>query len=65
MYGLGDTKMQGLELAPNGIVYSSEHGPQSDDELNIINSEELWLNVMGFVTVFRTIFCEKINWNIN
>jgi len=45
----GHRNPQGLVLA-NGILYSSEHGPDSDDELNIIEKGRNygWPNVKGF-----------------
>jgi len=36
VWSWGHRNAQGLLLAPNGKVYSSEHGPTTDDELNII-----------------------------
>lgn len=36
VYSIGHRNAQGLLLAPNGNVYSSEHGPTTNDELNII-----------------------------
>ncbi len=38
IYSLGHRNAQGLVLHPNGKLYSSEHGPSSDDEINIIQS---------------------------
>lgn len=38
VYSLGHRNAQGLVLHPNGKLYSSEHGPSSDDEVNIIQS---------------------------
>ena len=64
VWSWGHRNAQGLELAPNGIIYSSEHGPQSDDELNIIYSERNygWPNVMGFCDGFsEQSFCEENN----
>jgi len=50
VWSLGHRNPQGLVRAPNGIIYSSEHGPSNDDEINII--KELgnygWPEVMGF-----------------
>ncbi len=50
VWSLGHRNPQGLVLAPNGIIYSSEHGPSNDDEINIIS--ELgnygWPEVHGF-----------------
>jgi aldose sugar dehydrogenase len=46
----GHRNAQGLVLAPNGILYSSEHGPSNDDEINIIERGRNygWPLVMGF-----------------
>ncbi|MFL1013079.1 PQQ-dependent sugar dehydrogenase [Flavisericum labens] len=38
IYSYGHRNPQGLVLGSNGVLYSSEHGPSSDDEVNIINS---------------------------
>ena len=50
VYTYGHRNAQGLWLAPNGILYSSEHGPTTDDELNIIKANENygWPTVAGF-----------------
>ena len=41
---------QGLALAPNGKIYSSEHGPSNDDELQILmpGGNYGWPNVQGY-----------------
>lgn len=46
----GHRNAQGLAVGPNGIIYSSEHGPWNDDELNILNADANygWPNVQGF-----------------
>ncbi len=36
VWSLGHRNPQGLVISPSGKIYSSEHGPDSDDELNII-----------------------------
>ena len=36
VYSYGHRNAQGIVFAPDGTLYSSEHGPKSDDELNII-----------------------------
>ncbi|MCB0756437.1 MAG: PQQ-dependent sugar dehydrogenase [Flavobacteriales bacterium] len=36
LYSKGHRNAQGMVLAPNGNLYSSEHGPSTNDELNII-----------------------------
>lgn len=50
VWTLGHRNPQGLLLAPNGILYSSEHGPSTDDELNIIleGRNYGWPYVKGF-----------------
>ena len=50
VWSWGHRNAQGLEVAPSGIIYSSEHGPQNDDELNILepNRNYGWPNVNGF-----------------
>ncbi|MBC7775909.1 MAG: PQQ-dependent sugar dehydrogenase, partial [Phycisphaerae bacterium] len=36
IWSLGHRNPQGLVFSPDGILYESEHGPYSDDEINII-----------------------------
>ena len=50
LWSIGHRNPQGLVLAPNGILYSSEHGPSNDDEINIIEKDRNygWPNVQGF-----------------
>ena len=50
IYSLGHRNAQGLALSPKGIIYSSEHGPNTDDEFQIIEEGENygWPNVKGF-----------------
>lgn len=62
VYSIGHRNAQGLWLAPNGIVYSSEHGPTTDDELNIIKADKNygWPNVAGFCnTPPEQSFCQN------
>ena len=49
VWSIGHRNAQGLALGPNGIIYSSEHGPNGDDELNIIvaNGNYGWPNAQG------------------
>tara|TARA_B100000768_G_C11259347_1_gene368045 strand:- start:298 stop:1791 length:1494 start_codon:yes stop_codon:yes gene_type:complete len=64
VWSWGHRNAQGLELAPNGIIYSSEHGPTNDDELNILvpNRNYGWPNVQGFCDEpTETNFCELNN----
>ena len=50
VYAIGHRNPQGLLRAPNGLLYSSEHGPNNDDELNLIESNRNygWPTVHGF-----------------
>ena len=50
LWSLGHRNPQGLVLAANGILYSSEHGPANDDEVNIIEKYRNygWPDVQGF-----------------
>lgn len=55
----GHRNPQGLAYA-NGVLYSSEHGPSNDDEINIIEKGRNfgWPNVQGFCdTDPEKIFC--------
>ena len=49
VYTLGHRNPQGLVRLPNGRLYSSEHGPSSDDEINKIeaNRNYGWPDVEG------------------
>jgi glucose/arabinose dehydrogenase len=46
----GHRNAQGLVISPLGLMYSSEHGPSSDDEVNIIEKGRNygWPQVEGF-----------------
>jgi aldose sugar dehydrogenase len=60
----GHRNAQGLVLAPNGIMYSTEHGTQADDELNIIegNRNYGWADMEGFCdTPQDQAFCNANN----
>ncbi len=50
IYSFGHRNPQGLVLAPNGNLYSSEHGPSTNDELNIIvaGGNYGWPQVEGY-----------------
>lgn len=50
VWSYGHRNPQGLVLAPNGILYSSEHGGGEDDELNIIEKGKNygWPEVAGY-----------------
>lgn len=60
----GHRNPQGLVKASNGVMYSSEHGPANDDELNIIMKGRNygWPNVEGFCDgVAENAFCADSN----
>jgi glucose/arabinose dehydrogenase len=51
VYSLGHRNAQGLTFHPNGKIYSSEHGPDTDDEINIIEPGKNygWPSVRGII----------------
>lgn len=51
IYSYGHRNAQGLTLHPNGNLYSSEHGPSSDDEINRIEIGKNygWPDVRGVI----------------
>ncbi len=62
-WSFGHRNPQGLVYA-NGILYSSEHGPNNDDEINIIEKGRNygWPTVMGFCdNSSETAFCSSNN----
>jgi len=50
VWSSGHRNAQGLAMGPNDIIYSSEHGPSNDDELNILmpGANYGWPNVQGY-----------------
>jgi PQQ-dependent dehydrogenase (s-GDH family) len=50
VYTYGHRNPQGLEFGPSGLLYSSEHGPGTDDELNLIvaGSNYGWPHIAGY-----------------
>jgi len=61
IYSMGHRNPQGLVWA-NGILYSSEHGPDTDDELNIIEAGKNygWPIVNGYCDNEPTENCENM-----
>ncbi|GAA4274724.1 PQQ-dependent sugar dehydrogenase [Aquimarina gracilis] len=51
IYSYGHRNPQGLTLHPNGMIYSSEHGPSNDDEINRIEIGKNygWPNIQGVI----------------
>ena len=49
VFTYGHRNPQGLDFAPDGTIYSSEQGPKSDDEVNILKpgGNYGWPNVAG------------------
>jgi len=64
VYSLGHRNAQGLCQGPNGIIYSSEHGPNESDEFNIIvaGANYGWPTVQGACnTASEITFCDANN----
>lgn len=64
IWASGSRNAQGLDFSPAGILYSSEHGPDTDDEINIIEMGRNygWPNVRGLCnTPEELVFCEQFN----
>ncbi len=62
IYTYGNRNSQGLALGANGIIYSSEHGQNSNDEFNIVQpgSNYGWPQVEGYCnTAAEQNFCEE------
>jgi PQQ-dependent dehydrogenase (s-GDH family) len=49
VFTYGHRNPQGLEIGPDGIIYSAEHGPKTDDEINILKrgANYGWPHVAG------------------
>lgn len=50
IYSYGHRNVQGLAFSPEGQLYASEHGPKSDDEINLIlpGKNYGWPHVAGY-----------------
>jgi PQQ-dependent dehydrogenase (s-GDH family) len=50
IYSYGHRNPQGLAFGPGGRLYESEHGPSSDDEVNVIEAGRNygWPDIAGF-----------------
>ncbi|WP_235299492.1 glucose/sorbosone family PQQ-dependent dehydrogenase [Portibacter marinus] len=50
IYSYGHRNPQGIVFGSNGILYSDEHGPDTDDEVNLIEGGQNygWPNVAGY-----------------
>ena len=64
IYSLGHRNSQGMVFSPQGKLYGSEHGPSTDDELNLLESGRNygWPTVAGFCDLPAEIdFCSTNN----
>lgn len=64
LYTLGHRNPQGLVQLPDGRLYSSEHGPNNDDEINKIEAGRNygWPNVEGYCNLpAEATFCAANN----
>lgn len=64
VFAWGLRNSQGLDFADNGMIYSSEHGPNSDDEMNILEEGRNfgWPDVNGPCNTPAEIeFCNENN----
>jgi PQQ-dependent dehydrogenase (s-GDH family) len=50
VYSYGHRNVQGLALSPDGKLYATEHGPKTDDEINLIEAgmNYGWPHVAGY-----------------
>jgi PQQ-dependent dehydrogenase (s-GDH family) len=50
IYSYGHRNPQGLAFGPDGKLYSAEHGPKTDDEINLIQAGKNygWPHVAGY-----------------
>lgn len=50
IYSYGHRNAQGLAFGPTGLLYASEHGPSTDDEVNLIQAGKNygWPRVAGY-----------------
>lgn len=64
VWAIGFRNSQGLDISEAGIIYASEHGPDSDDEINIIEQGRNygWPDVRGMCDTQEEIeYCEEHN----
>jgi aldose sugar dehydrogenase len=64
IWSWGHRNAQGLVFAPSGVLYSSEHGQNAEDEVNIIRKGRNygWVTVEGLCNLpSETAFCRDSN----
>lgn len=63
VYTYGHRNMQGIDFGPDGTLYATEHGPKTDDEVNILvkGGNYGWPNVAGFMDDMAY---EHANWEL-
>jgi glucose/arabinose dehydrogenase len=64
VWALGLRNSQGLAISPSGIIYATEHGPETDDEVNILQEGRNygWPDVRGMCdTDTENLFCDEFN----
>lgn len=64
IWSIGHRNPQGIVIAPDGTLYSSEHGPSTDDEINRImpGRNYGWPDVAGYCdTPYEERFCEEVD----
>lgn len=51
IYSYGHRNAQGIVIAPDGKIYADEHGPKSDDEVNLVlpGKNYGWPHVAGYI----------------
>jgi aldose sugar dehydrogenase len=60
VFSLGHRNAQGLIFSQDGKLYSSEHGPKVDDEINLIQSGKNygWPEISGYYDDFGYEYCD-------
>ncbi|MCI4670677.1 MAG: PQQ-dependent sugar dehydrogenase [Bacteroidia bacterium] len=60
---IGHRNPQGLVFSSNGMLYSNEHGPNTDDEINLISKGKNygWPRVVGYLDDQAYDYC---NWSL-
>lgn len=75
VFTYGHRNPQGLTFGPDGILYSCEHGPSSDDEINLLEAggNYGWPQVAGFRDNHGYVYanysaapnCKDLKWDAN